>query len=148
MQINISSNLDKVQQKLEQLSKKGQNLKPLMAEVANLLQQTTEESFENQTSPDGTPWADLDPKTKKSKKGKPLYESGRMQESLSVFSTASSAGAGFNAKAKNGFPYPAVHQFGSEHVPARPFLPIDQDGDISGDLREGILDLAVEFFES
>ena len=146
MQITINSNLDQVQAKLEQLAKKGQNLKPLMAEVANLLQQTTEESFDNQASPDGTPWADLDPKTEKRKKGKPLYESGRMQESLSVFSTATSAGLGFNAKAQNGYPYPAVHQFGSEHVPARPFLPIDDDGDIADDLKESILELAVSYF--
>jgi len=143
-----ASNITEVKRRLVHLEHRGYQLAPLMAEIANLLQTTTETAFEDEQNPfDGTPWEPLKASTQAKKNGKPLYESGRMQDSLNVFSNARQAIIGLPATAK-GYNYPAVHQFGTEDgsIPARPFLPINADGDISDGLRADIIDLAIEHF--
>ena len=145
MQVNISSNLDQVLQQLQLLEDKGQNLRPVMAEIANQLLNSTEDAFENETSPFGQPWQPLAQATLKYKKGKPLYEEGRLQETTTATSDASSATVGTNASS-NGYPYPAVQHFGSDKVSARGFLPFNDDGDIPAVLRDDILEILTDHF--
>ncbi len=146
MQINITANSRELEAEFNRLVALGQNLEPVMAEIANYLLNITEEAYESQTSPiDGSAWEPLSDKTLQYKTGKPLYESGKMQDSTSAFHTVNSAGVGLNATA-NGYPYPIVHQFGSDHVSARTYLPITQDGKIPTNVKNGILDLVVDYF--
>lgn len=144
-----TSNITEVKRQLAHLEHRGYQLAPLMAEIANLLQTTTETAFENESNPfDGAAWEPLAERTLAKKKGKTLYESGRMQDSLKVFSDNKQAIIGLPATAK-GYNYPAVHQFGTTDgkIPARPFLPIDATGgDISDGLRGDIIDLMIEHF--
>ncbi len=57
IQLKTQSNLDKINQELERLAQKGKSLAPAMAEIANLLQNTVEEAFEQQTDPvTGAQW--------------------------------------------------------------------------------------------
>lgn len=144
-----ASNILDVQRRLAHLEHRGYALAPLMAEIANLLQTSVEDAFDSQTSPmDGAKWEPLKDSTLAKKQGKPLYESGRMQDSLNAFSTPTQAGIGIPATAK-GYAYPAVHQFGTEDgsIPARPFLPMDASGNITDALRDDILGLAIEHFQ-
>ncbi|MBL4774474.1 MAG: phage virion morphogenesis protein [Mariprofundus sp.] len=143
-----TGNIKHVQDRLRGLELRGSNLKPLMAEIANLLQTTTEEAFDSESNPfDGAAWEPLAERTLAKKKGKPLYESGKMQDSLNVFSDNKQAIIGLPATAK-GYNYPAVHQFGTTDgkVPARPFLPIDANGEISDGLHGDIMGLIEDFW--
>jgi phage gpG-like protein len=47
---------------------------------------------------------------------------------------------GTTAKSKKGYPYPAVHQFGSDNglIPPRPFLPFDKDYDLAPSVADEI----------
>ena len=88
MQVDITSNIDQVLAHLEQHQRKGEQLSPLFDSIANLLLNTTEESFETETSPiDGSPWQPLAASTLAKKKGKPLHEKGKMQGSLVAMRT-------------------------------------------------------------
>lgn len=150
MQTTITSNIDEVLREVQKYQEQGEDLAPFFGSVANLLLNTTEEAFASETSPlDGAPWEPLSAATLANKKGKPLYESGKMQDSLIAFSDNDSAAIGFNATSK-GYPYPAVHQFGTqdEKIDARPFMPFDENGDITDEIKDGILELAVAHFES
>lgn len=149
MQANITSNIDEVLAKVQAYERQGEQLSPFFQSVANLLLNTTEEAFASETSPlDGSPWEPLSPATLAKKKGKPLYESGKMQDSLIAFGDNSQAAIGFNATSQ-GYPYPAVHQFGTfdGKIDARPFMPFDENGDITDEVKDGILELAIEHFE-
>lgn len=149
MQVNVTSNIDEVLTTIGKYQRKAEQLNPFFNSVANLLLNTTEEAFDSETSPlDGSAWAPLSPSTLANKKGKALYEEGKMQGSLVAFGDNSHAAIGFNATANN-YPYPAVHQLGTDDgkIVARPFLPFDEDGDITDDVKDGILDLAVDHFQ-
>lgn len=149
MQFSATSNIDEVLTTIGKYQRKGEQLAPFYQSVANLLLNTTEDSFADETSPlDGSAWQPLAASTLAHKKGKALYEKGKMQESLIAFGDNSGAAIGFNATS-DGYAYPAVHQFGTDDgkIVARPFLPFDENGDITDDVKDGILDLAVEHFQ-
>lgn len=156
LEIQSNINTQELEKKFEELARKGKDLTPVMAEVANLIESSIEEAFEYEEDPvTGTPWEALSPVTvaSKEKKGyadpnRPLYGDGTMQQSLNSTSTSYSATVGLNAKSNKGFPYPAVHQTGTEdgRVPARRFLPIDDDGNLARHVEEEILDILTVYF--
>ena len=149
MQVNVTDNIDEALREIKKIQQCGHNLTPIFKRVANLLLNTTEEAFETETSPlDGSAWAPLAASTLAHKKGKPLHEEGKMQGSLVAFGDNSGATIGFNATSKD-YAYPAVHQFGTDDgkITARPFLPFDDNGDITDDVKDGILEFVVEHFE-
>lgn len=133
--------LDDIQKVLAGLAKRMNTLEPYMREAINVVQNVTEESFENESSPDGTTWTPL----KNPQNRKMLYDTGKMQESLYTQVFANSATIGFNAKS-NEYPYPAVHQFGTTDgkVPARPFLPIRADGELMDHVVKEIMEVFEE----
>ncbi|MFV0481332.1 MAG: phage virion morphogenesis protein [Campylobacteraceae bacterium] len=103
--------------------------------VARPLYNRSVRAFENQKSAfDSKSWQKLSDKTLKAKKGKgkTLYHSGSLQNTFAWSVKDNTAFIGTNAKFR-GYPYPAVHQFGSKFVPKRPFLPIDDNYNISED---------------
>ena len=144
-----AKNIESVQEQLRHLAKKLDDPSELMANIAETLHTLTDEAFEFERAPNGTQWADLKPATWKRKRTKKkLYESGRLQGSLYASSGKNEDIVGVNAVSKKGYPYPAVHQFGSKRVPARPFLPIDADGDMYEEVVEEIVEMIEEYLES
>lgn len=135
---------------LESMSRRGGNPRALLEEIGNHLTNIADESFERRQSPSGQAWNPLSPRTMRFKKDPNaiLYESGRMRDSLYHDASISSVTVGTNAFSNYGrFPYPAVHQYGSESrgIPARPFFPIDQDGRLSLRVQAELNDMAKEF---
>lgn len=156
MQVNITDNIDEVLQKLQQLEQHGKNLTPVFGSIANLLLNAAEHSFETETSAvTGQEWQALADSTlkQKAKQGKgnrqKLESSLQLRDTLAVFSDNNSAVIGVNAISEQGYNYPAVHQYGTNDgkIVAREFLPFDANGDITDELKSGMLDIVAEHFE-
>jgi phage virion morphogenesis protein len=132
------------------------NLTPVMKAIGERLVRSTEERFDTETAPDGTPWKPLKATTlygsykkkKSTKAGEPTaafsrYLSGRKILTLSgelrgsIFSKPGQD----QVAVGTGKIYGATHQFGRGKIPARPFLGIT-DAD-----RNEILELLREHIE-
>jgi phage virion morphogenesis protein len=135
--------------KIKKAIREGANPMPLMSEIANHLYNLTSNAFRDERGIDGTPWARLSDKTI-AKKGhdKKLWKEGGLQDSLYAKNTTNTATIGTSATAK-GYPYPAVHQFGSNNgrIKARPFLPLDE-ADIHPKAKSEIIGMIEEYFTS
>ncbi|WP_297813137.1 phage virion morphogenesis protein [uncultured Helicobacter sp.] len=145
----IIISIEELQGKLEKLSKALENKMPLLRRVANTLQNTTEESFDKQASPFGEKWKPNAPKTLQKKRGnKILIQSGLLSQSFTQKVTGSSAQVGTNKS------YAAIHQFGGKAgrgkrvtIPARPFMPINKNGEIPKDLGERLENEVVDYLK-
>jgi phage virion morphogenesis protein len=149
MEVKIEVNTKALNQELSRAKEKLSDLTPLMATLAQTLYTITDESFDAERSPDGTPWANLAPSTWRYKKsGRKLYESSTLRDSLYAHSDKTIAQVGVNASAK-GFQYGLSHQFGStkRHIPARPFFPIDRHGTLMSQAQEELIAQIVEYFK-
>lgn len=142
--------LEELQGKLERLSKALENKTPLLRRIVNTLQNVTEESFQSQASPFGEKWKDNAPSTKRKKRGnKILIQSGLLSQSFTQKVTGSSAQVGTNKQ------YAAIHQFGGKAgrnkrvtIPARPFMPINKNGEIPKDLGERLEGEVVDYLKN
>lgn len=149
MQISIDvQGLDKVQNKIHDISNKAKDTTPLMAELANHLYNTTQDSFDEQKSPDGISWNPIKNSTHRRKNGsqKILYKSGHMQDSLNASYDKDSATIGLNAT-KGGYPYPVVHQFGTKDgkIDARAFMPIKEDESLYDNVKEELDEIVEDY---
>ena len=156
MKVNIEiKGIEELDRLLDQLSEHADHMQPVMDEAGNYLQNIIEESFESGRSPDGETWSPLADSTliQKTKDGSPqsmgklLYDEGTLSESIGYEANNEGLTVGVNAYSKGGYPYPVVHQFGSEDgkIPARPFMPIDNDGELYEDIQEELITLITEF---
>jgi len=149
MEVTFTLNTRAVDDALRQLTKRLHNTAPLMATLAEQLYTITDESFDAQRSPDGTPWADLAPATWKYKQsGRKLYESGTLRDSLYANSSPTHAEVGVHAVNK-GFEYGLSHQFGAQkrNIPARPFFPLNDDGTLMDFAEADIVETIIAHFE-
>ena len=145
----ITLSIEELQGKLERLSKALENKTPLLRRIANTLQNVTEESFDKQASPFGEKWKPNAPKTLQKKRGnKILIQSGLLSQSFTQKVTGSSAQVGTNKE------YAAIHQFGGKAgrkkrvtIPARPFMPIKNNGEIPKDLGERLENEVVDYLK-
>ena len=152
MSIEIKG-LEEAKRTLESLEdfSSSKNMKKNMNTIGNMVYNVTMESFENQKSPFGEKWKDLSKATEKSKKGKGriLRHSGDLEDKWNIEATNNKVEITGNTKSKKGYPYGAVHQFGSSKagrnrnikIEARPFLPIDNDGFLEDNLKNAIEDM-------
>ncbi len=150
MYITSHTNIDTVLAELATIEAKGQRMAPLFEEIANHLYNLADEAFENEASPDGSSWQPLSPLTIERKgHDRKLHDSGHLRETLDFDSDNRSATIGTHAVSDKGYPYPAVQQFGTEdgQVPARPFLPFTDEGDLMDEAADRILVLVQEYFE-
>ena len=147
MQIQLKG-LDDIKDTLDELEQKTTDLKPLLRELANHLVNVTQESFENEVSPDGTDWSPI--KFRKSDKTptKILYDRGHLQKTLYSRVYKNSFTVGINATV-NDYQYPLVHQFGSLDgtTKARPFMPIKVDGELYEDTKKELDEIVSDYFE-
>lgn len=113
----------------------GDDQSVVMADLAEGLLQRTEDRFDTQTAPDGTPWEPLTLKhlAKKKRKGYPetlLLMEGRLRNEL-----RSEYGPDFAEVATAVLPYAAIHQFGGQSwmapgpagIPARPYMGVSPE---------------------
>ena len=137
VEIDIRIEDTELRQRLAQLSRDSQDLSPAMEAISEILVASTEDAFENERSPDGTPWAPLADSTlkrrlKAGRDGPILQITRDLLRSIDSDHDRTSAVAGTNVI------YAATHHFGHEHdnlfgrgieatIPARPFLGVSSN---------------------
>lgn len=130
--IEIAIDSKEVQEKLLELANRGENLRPLMKNIAGIFAYATEENFKNEGRPEK--WVDLSESTKRQrqKKGKwpgqILQVTTQLALSVNTFYDDDSAVIGSNLA------YAAIHQLGGKagknkkvNIPARPYLTLTED---------------------
>ncbi|MGN1276404.1 MAG: phage virion morphogenesis protein [Floccifex sp.] len=144
--IEIKIENKEVTAKLLELAERGENLRPLMKNIAGILASSTEDNFREEGRPDK--WVDLAESTKKKRAkqrkwpGQILQVSGQLASSISTQYDDESAVIGSNLD------YAAIHQLGGQagknknvEIPARPYLKLTDD-----DLNE-ILDATEHYLK-
>ena len=136
--------LEEVQKTLQKLSQvvSPSEMKNTIHTVGNMVRNTIEESFENQSDPWGKKWEKLSAKTiiAKKGKGKILRATGELEDKWNIEATSSEVKVFGQGKSDKGYEYGAVHQWGSskKNIPSRKFLPIDESGNIEEKLKKEI----------
>jgi len=115
---------------LNKLLRQGSDLSPALVEIGDYLVDSTQERFNDQQAPDGTPWEELSPLTLSRKKsGLKILggETGSLRDNINYqLQGGNTLLVGSNEE------YAAMHQFGgitssrsmfpNQEIPARPFL--------------------------
>lgn len=123
---------------LDRLVHTGQDMSPVMRVIAQELARQTEKNFAAEGRPK---WLGIKPR-KGREGGHILQDTGQLAASITTGHDAGSATIGTNKV------YAAIHQFGGKTgrghkvtMPARPFLPIDAQGQLQPEAEENILGL-------
>ena len=140
--IEIQLDKEELQQALNQLADKTSDLRPLMKNIAAILEDSVEENFEQEGRPK---WEMLKPSTIKQRKkikkwpGMILQVSqGGLASSITSYYDENSAVVGTNKV------YAAIHQFGGKagknkqvEIPARPYLKVgyEEDAEILKEIK-------------
>lgn len=151
--INIQvTGADQVDHAIADLLHKMQNLQKPFSAVGSYLTNIIEESFDSETSPDGHAWHPLADSTKAYKEkygGSKILQSKdrNTRESIGYSADSDSVIVGVNAYSKDRYPYPIVHQFGTEDgkIEARPFMPITHDGELYDNAKIEVLDILLGY---
>lgn len=127
--IEIKIDDKEIQQLLQKMISKTENLRPLMKNIAGIMHDSVEENFDKEGRPEK--WQELSEVTINERKKKGYYPSkilqtrGDLAASISSFYDDNSAVVGTNKA------YAAIHQFGGKagknkkvEIPARPYLKI------------------------
>lgn len=130
--IEIEFDNKEVHEKLLNLAKKTENLRPLMKNIAGIFAYATEENFKEEGRPDK--WLDLAESTKKQRTkkrkwpGQILQVEGKLATSINTYYDNDSAVIGSNLE------YAAIHQLGGQsgknksvEIPARAYLKLTSD---------------------
>ena len=130
--IEIEFDNKDVHEKLLNLAKRTENLRPLMKNIAGIFSYSTEENFKEEGRPDK--WVDLAESTKKQRTkkrkwpGQILQVEGKLAASINTYYDNDSAVIGSNLE------YAAIHQLGGQagknksvEIPARPYLFLTED---------------------
>ena len=141
--IEIEFDNKEVHEKLLNLAKRTENLRPLMKNIAGIFAYSTEENFKEEGRPDK--WVDLAELTKKQRTkkrkwpGQILQVEGKLAASINTYYDNDSAVIGSNLE------YAAIHQLGGQagknksvEIPARPylFLTVDDYDEILHDIEK------------
>ena len=130
--IEIKLDNKEVLTRLQELASRGENLRPLMKNIAGIMSTATEDNFKDEGRPEK--WVDLSETTKKQRQkigkypGQILQVSGQLASSVSTAYDDNSAVIGSNLA------YAAIHQLGGQAgknkkttIPARPYLKLTDD---------------------
>ena len=144
--IEVKLNSKEIERKLLELAKKGQDMRPLMKNIAGIFAYSAEENFKDVGRPDK--WADLSQITKEKRRkkghwpGAILQVEGKLAASISTDYDENSAIIGSNLD------YAAIHQLGGDagrgkktKITARPYLKLTEDD------QEEILDETLKYFQ-
>lgn len=130
--INIQLDDQELQRYLNRLAEKTSDLRPLMKNIAGILEDSTEENFNQQGRPK---WKELRPSTIKQRSRKRTWpgmilqvSQGGLASSITSYYDNDSAIVGTNKV------YAAIHQFGGEagrnkqvDIPKRPYLKVGDE---------------------
>lgn len=130
--IEIKVDNKAVNERLLELAKRGENLRPLMKNIAGIFASSTEDNFREEGRPDK--WTELADITKENRKkkdkwpGQILQVEGQLASSVNTQYDDNSAVIGSNLD------YAAIHQLGGKAgsnkkvtIPARPYLKLTDD---------------------
>ena len=156
--ISATVNDSSVMDALRKLSASTYDLSPVMGEIGETIRSSVDLNFVDSSDPWGGKWRSLSRATimqrlgrgkdnfkkdgKISKKGQsvamsgfqPLMDTGRLRSSITYQATGNSVTVGTKLI------YAATHQFGRDHIPARPFMPIrNGEVDLPAPLRDEII---------
>lgn len=138
---------DDLQRVLNQAARQVSNTHPLMRTISAQLLSQTQQNFRAQGRPK---WSALSGETIKNYERLGISTAGLLRRSNSLYnsiqthsdmsSASISAGGGNQSGA-----YAAIHQFGGKagrgrnvRIPARPYLPIDKDGNLQDEAADGV----------
>ena len=109
--------LDEALGTLRLLAAKGEDLSPLLDELGEDEVTRVMLRFESGTAPNGVWWDELT-----SRDGQPLMDTGRLYNSIEAQVIGK-----HRLQVGTATDYAHFHQFGTEHIPARPFLGVSDD---------------------
>lgn len=125
---------------------RAEDLSPVMDEVGAKLRDSAQDAMEARRSPQGTSWEPRAPSTRAIKGGQ---ISGRLEASLAF--DISSAGA----EVTSNLPYASVQNYGNPRnklfggtvkpIPARPFSPVNESGELPPTLQTQIGEMIMGF---
>jgi phage virion morphogenesis protein len=152
---------------LNKLYKKLKNPKPLLEDIGKAMVSLITESFEAETSPEGEKWQEhaestknralnralkrrlKNPIDKDESKKMILHDSGQLKGSIEPIVKGDSVI--INASKE----YAAIHQFGGMagrnrkvKIPARPFMPVDAEGNLVKKAEEEIEDIIIDYVDN
>jgi len=130
--IEIEIDNKEVNSKLLELAKRGENLRPLMKNIAGIFAYSTEENFKNEGRPDK--WVDLAESTKKQRKKKRKWPGQILQVSSQLVTSINTQYDDNSATIGSNKIYAAIHQLGGQagknksvEIPARPYLKLTDE---------------------
>ncbi len=119
---------DKAARAFAAMMRRSENLTPALKVGAESVNRLLKTSFQESRTPTGTDWKTLDPETIKRRRkqsSKPLIDTGVLRNSTYARSGARTIYFGTNIS------YAGFQQFGTRRIPARPFLPITAQGELT-----------------
>lgn len=130
--IEIKLDNKEVLTRLQELASRGENLRPLMKNIAGIMETATEDNFKDEGRPDK--WVDLSETTKKQRQKSGKYPGQILQVSGLLVSSVSTAYDNNSAVIGSNLAYAAIHQLGGQAgknkkttIPARPYLKLTDD---------------------
>ena len=130
--IEIKIDNKEVLTRLQELASRGENLRPLMKNIAGIMTTATEDNFKDEGRPDK--WVDLSETTKKQRQKIGKYPGQILQVSGQLASSVSTAYDNNSAVIGSNLAYAAIHQLGGQAgknkkttIPARPYLKLTDD---------------------
>jgi len=142
MGIEINADLDGIKRlasEMEAIRGRVRDLEPALLPRAELLRTVIDDSFRDETGPNGEVWDGFAESTinrRRQASPKLLVDTGQLRRSIEARAEKGAIVFGVAGAAAT---YAPAHQFGTEDIPARPFLPMDEDGNSmfsSGRARE------------
>ena len=144
--IEIKIDNKEVLTRLQELASRGENLRPLMKNIAGIMATATEDNFKDEGRPDK--WVDLSETTKKQRQKNGKYPGQILQVSGQLASSVSTAYDDNSAVIGSNLAYAAIHQLGGQAgknkkttISARPYLKLTDDENIE------ILEAIEDFFK-
>ena len=123
-----ASDFRRVREKVEGWEKRAKNLEPVLKGRAEALRTVVvRDAFGQSQTPQGQEWIPIKPATVERRRqgsAKPLIDTGTLRGSITASSTKNTIRVGVSGAANA---YAAFHQFGTKHIPARPFIPTGLD---------------------
>ena len=143
--IEIKIDNKEVLTRLQELASRGENLRPLMKNIAGIMETATEDNFKDEGRPDK--WVDLSETTKKQRQKIGKYPGQILQVSGQLASSVTTAYDNNSAVIGSNLAYAVIHQLGGQAgknkkttISARPYLKLT-DNDF-----EEILNAVEKFF--
>lgn len=136
----ITVDESQIQAAFNRLKAAATDATPAFKDIGEYFLKRVDDSFRNEVSPYGSPWAALKPRTIKQKQKKRqitkiLQSTGLFRASFSYDAGADFAEVGSNRVSAGGAPIGLFHQMGSRNLPKRATLP-DERGLPPQDLEE------------